>query len=236
MQAEIVNPRRAPRVPLRASVEIRHHLFRWMGETEDLGPGGCQIVSPRPLDRGRDVKLTLRVERLGRTVTASGRVAWSRAESPTRLGVAFERSRSDKGWFEALLRSDPEAERAARSVPERIARDRHVYLGKPPSQLQHFSPLELELLRRVGGGLTLDALARSFGPDLHERTRGALFGLLARRLLVFDAAASDGVARWRAIFHDPEDDEPAPGGGGDGFSAGALRAGAEAPAHLIRWA
>lgn len=218
MQADIVNPRRAARVPLCVAVEIRHRFVRWEGETEDLGPRGCRIVSPRPLDPGRDVEIALRLEPLGRTVTATGKVAWSRAEAPARLGVAFERSGTERGWFEALVAKDAAAQRAAAGVPDRLARSTRLSLGGPPAHVVDFSPTELELLRRVGSGVTLDALVRSFGPELHDRTRGALFGLVARRFVVLDGAAPAGVARWRAILPDEEHEE------------------AEAPPRLVRWA
>lgn len=224
MQPDILNPRRAPRVPLRGLVELRDRFATWHGELEDLGPAGCQIVSARPLVPGREVKLSLRVEALGRTVTAAGKVVWSRAGGAlSRLGVAFARSGTERGWFERLLAADEVAASAARRDPDRLARALRVYLGRPPSAPVAFSPTELELLRRVGPGATLDELARSFGPELHERTRGALFHLVARRFLVLDAAAAVPLARWSAIL--PDDDDVA----------------AEPPAtpprpRLVRWA
>lgn len=202
--SDIMNPRRAPRVPLRCAVEVRLGLLRWAGETEDVGPGGCQIVMPHALDPGREVRLSLRLPRLGRTVEAPGRVVWSREEAPARLGIAFLRG-ADRGWFDALLRADAGAERASRGVPDRLPGRAQVYLGWPPRLVVDFSPIELELLRRVGSGVTLEALAHSFGPVLDDRTRGALFSLVARRFLVFDRARSVGVARWRGVLPDGED-------------------------------
>ena len=58
---DILNPRRAPRVLVRCAVEIRHHLAHWRGETEDLSPGGCQIVTPRLVEAGAEVKLAMTV-------------------------------------------------------------------------------------------------------------------------------------------------------------------------------
>jgi hypothetical protein len=201
MRMDILNPRRVPRVPLRCVVDIRHRFSTWSGETEDLGPGGCQIVSPRSVELGRELKLVIRCDALGRPIDASGKVVWSRAEAPARLGVAFKPD-AEAGWFEALLAADPVAGRLARSVPDRLPRQTRVYLGKPPQLLVDFSPVELDLLRRVGPGVTLDALARSFGPELDERIAGALFALVSRRFLVFDPVSSVGVARWRAVLHD----------------------------------
>ncbi len=204
MRADILNPRRVPRIPLRCTVDIRHRFSTWSGQTEDLGPGGCQIVSPRAVDPGRELKLVIRCDALGRPLEESGKVVWTRAEAPARLGVAFK-ANADAAWFETLLASDPAASRAARSVPDRLPRQTRVYLGKPPQLLVDFSPIERELLRRVGAGVTLDALARSFGPELDDRIAGALFSLIARRMVVFDRIASVGVARWRDVLVDDPD-------------------------------
>jgi hypothetical protein len=207
MRMDILNPRRAPRVPVRCAVVIRHRFSSWSGETEDLGPGGCQIVSPRPVEPGRELKLVIRCDALERPLDASGKVVWARSEAPARIGVAF-RPDLEAAWFDALLAADPVASRIARSVPDRLPRQTRVYLGKPPQLVVDFSPIELAILRRVGSGVTLDALARSFGPDLDDRIAGALFSLVARRLLVFDPAASVGLARWRDVL--AEDDAPTP--------------------------
>lgn len=203
MRTDLLNPRRVPRVPVRCAVEIRHRFSSWSGETEDLGPGGCQIVSPRPVDPGRELKLVIRCDALGRTLDASGKVVWSRAEEPARLGVAFGKDARAE-WFDALLAADPVAQRAARNVPDRLPRQTRVYLGKPPQLVVDFSPVERELLRRVGAGVTLDALARSFGPELDERIAGALFSLVARRHVVLDSVSSVRVACWRGILTDAE--------------------------------
>jgi hypothetical protein len=209
MQSDILNPRRAPRVPVRCGVHIRHRLATFAGETEDIGRGGCQLVSERVIEPGREVTLEIRSEALGRTVTVAGKVVWVRREEPIRLGVAFDGG-IDRRWFEALLRSDPEADRFSRSVPERLARPTRVYLGRAPTHVVDFTPTELELMRRVGAGVTLDALARSFGHVLHDRTRGALFSLVARRVLVLDARAASSESAWRHVLPERDGDAAAP--------------------------
>ncbi len=203
MAADILNPRRVPRVPLRAVVDIRHRFSSWSGETEDVGPGGCQIVSPRSVDPGRELKLVIRCDALGRPIDASGKVVWARTEAPVRLGVAFKPG-AEAGWFEKLLAADPVAGRVARSVPDRLPRQTRVYLGKPPQLVVDFSPTELELLRRIGTGVTLDALARSYGPELDDRTAGALFSHIARHFIVFDKVQSVGVGRWKSLLVEGE--------------------------------
>jgi len=203
MQGDILNPRRALRVTVRCAVEIRHRFITWRGETEDIGPRGCQIVTARVLDPGREVKLAIRSDAVGRTVGVKGKVIWSRREAPSRLGISFERG-IEKRWLDEVMTSDPAAERAARVVPDRLARRMRLYLGRPPNLVVDFTPTELEILHRVGPGVTLDALARSFGPELHERIRGTLFSLFTRRFLVTDPASSVGVAPWASILSDGE--------------------------------
>jgi hypothetical protein len=46
----ILDPRRSPRVPARLRVQVQHASEEWQAETEDLGPRGCLLVSPRPLE------------------------------------------------------------------------------------------------------------------------------------------------------------------------------------------
>ncbi len=206
MRSEILNPRRAPRVRVRCAVEIRQGFATWSGETEDVGPGGCQLVTRRVPPPGREVRLAFRSDLVADAMTVRGRVVWARDESPRRVGVAFDRF--EREWFERLLERDPAAAREARSVPDRLPRRTCVYLGKPPSLVVDFSPEELELLRRVEGGATLESLERSFGSELHERTRGALFSLVSRRFLVLDDALAVGVARWRSILPDADEVRP----------------------------
>jgi PilZ domain-containing protein len=209
MLEDIVNPRRAPRIAIRCEVEIRHRLSVWNGETEDIGPGGCQIATPRVIDPGRTVKLAIRCEAMPRTLLASGKVVWMRANAPARLGIAFEDGTTPAGWFDALVQASPSVLRAARITPERLPRPTWIYLGRPPQVVTDFTLDELDVLRRVGPGVTLEALSRSFGPAMDERTRGALFALIARRYVVLDPAASAGPEAWRPVLAARESDLPA---------------------------
>ncbi len=203
---DILNPRRAPRVLVRCAVEIRHHLAHWRGETEDLSPGGCQIVTPRLVEAGAEVKLAIPSPTLQRTVAVTGRVVWARAEPPVRIGIAFEPPGMDPVSFAVLVQSHPRAQRGTWSVPERLPRATRLYLGKAPERVVDFTPVELDILRRVGPGTTVDALARSFGAEPHDRTRGALFALVARRCLVFEPESAS-AASWRRLL-DREGDRP----------------------------
>jgi hypothetical protein len=154
-------------------------------------------VTPWVIDPGRNVKLAIRCDALPRTLLAWGRVAWVRASAPTRLGVAFDAGTGAAEWFDALVRASPEVLRAARATPRELPPSARIFLGRPPELVMDFTLDELDVLRRVGAGVTLEALARSFGPEMEERTRGALFALLSRRHLVLDPAASPGPEAWR---------------------------------------
>ncbi len=204
MLDDILNPRRTPRVPVRFPVEIRHRLSVWNGETEDIGPRGCQVVTPRVLDPGREVKLAIRCDGLGRTLLVHGRVVWMRANAPARLGIAFPLGAVPPEWFEALAKASPRAV----LIPDRLPRLTRIHLGKAPEVVVDFTMDELDVLRRIGEGVTLDALARSFGQEMGDRTRGALFALLARGGLVLDPASSPGPAAWRRVLASHESDLP----------------------------
>jgi len=196
LNADVLNPRRTPRVPARCAVEVRHRLHAWRAETEDLGPSGCELVTPRLVSPGRTVKLEIELPALGRRVRIAGTVVWVRAEAPMRLGIAFHASARDAGWFEALLAADPALFGTRRRTIERLPRRGRVYLGKPPALVVDFTADEVAVLQRIGGGVTADALVRSFG-ETPERAVGALFALLGRGMLVLDSARSAGPARWR---------------------------------------
>ena len=200
MAEEILNPRRAPRYAVRCAVEIRHRLTVWNGESEDVGPNGCQLVTTRVIDPGREVRLAIRCDAISRTILAAGKVVWTRPYAPARLGIAFTSGPIAMDWIDALAKVSPGLVRASRRVPDRLARSTRVLLGTPPQVVVDFTLAELEILRRVGPGVTLDALARSFEGDMDERTRGALFALIARRCLVLDPSAASDVAAWKHVL------------------------------------
>jgi hypothetical protein len=195
VQAELVNPRRAPRVAHRCRVEVRDRFSTWTASTEDLGPLGCQLVTPRLASPGRELKLRIHCEAIGQTIEASGKVVWSRAETPSRLGVQFQPDRANPAWFEVLLRADPAAAATTRRLPERLPRDTVLRLGEPPLFIADFSAEEVAVLRRIGSGITVEALGRQLG-SAFERVRGSVFSLLARRLLVLTPAEAAAPSLW----------------------------------------
>src|SRR5512134_3790670 len=91
MGAVIVNPRRAPRAPVRCQAQLAvggGALFA--SSTSDYGPRGCQLLAPSPLPAGIRVHLQLADEHVQRPVELEGRVAWVANVPPWRMGVAFE--------------------------------------------------------------------------------------------------------------------------------------------------
>ncbi|ACL67677.1 type IV pilus assembly PilZ [Anaeromyxobacter dehalogenans 2CP-1] len=199
LDAVIHNPRATPRVPARCEVRVRQRLWRWSAETADLGPGGCQLVSGRPVPPGRSLRVTLAFPALRCEVRTAARVVWSRPSAPGRLGLVFEGAPSHRAWFQALAIADPAVSAAARRTPDRLPLEARVFLGDPPPAMG-FTPDELALLRRVGSGVAVRGLLASLGGTPSERIVGALFGLVTRGLLVLEAAASPGPERWRAAL------------------------------------
>jgi hypothetical protein len=191
---DLVNPRRAPRLAHRCRVDVRDRFAAWTAATEDLGPLGCQLVTPRLASPGRELRLRIYCEAIGQTIEISGTVVWSRAESPSRLGVRFLAERPRQAWFDLLRLAAPQSATAP-FLPDRLPHDTVLRLGEPPRFMVDFSAEEVAVLRRIGAGVTVEGLARLLGSAL-ERVRGSVFSLLARRLLVLSAAESAAPARW----------------------------------------
>lgn len=195
MNTELVNPRRAPRVSHRCRVEVRDRFSSWTASTEDLGPLGCQLVTPRLASPGRELKLKIYCDAIGQTIETTGKVVWSRSESPSRLGVQFPAQRAIPDWFDVLVRAVPQAAASARRSPPRLSPDTVLRLGTPPTFIADFSAEEVAVLRRVGAGVTVESLARQLG-SAFERVKGSVFALLARRMLVLQVSEAGDATRW----------------------------------------
>jgi len=203
LHTEVLNPRRAPRVPQRCTVEIRDRFAAWKAETEDLGPRGCQLVTPRLAAPGRELQLQIHCQAIGRTIKATGKVVWTRAQEPSRLGVEFQVGETEAGWFEMLMQADPAAALTVRRIPERLSRAATLYLGDPPRFLGDFSAEEVAVLGRVGAGVTVDGLARALG-SAFERVRGSMFALVSRRYVVLTPREAVSPERWRPVLEGAE--------------------------------
>ena len=195
LNTELVNPRKAPRLAHRCRVEVRDRFAAWTASTEDLSPLGCQLVTTRLASPGRELKLRIHCDAIGQTIETSGRVVWLRAETPSRLGVRFEGALAAPAWFDVLLRSEPGSAVASRRAPARLGPETVLRLGTPPRFMTDFSAEEVAVLRRIGGGITIETLARQLG-SAFLRVRSAIFALMARRLVVLSAAEAGDPATW----------------------------------------
>ncbi|HXY39340.1 MAG TPA: PilZ domain-containing protein [Vicinamibacteria bacterium] len=199
MHSDVLNPRRAPRAPIRCDVSVRSGVARWSATTEELGPRGCQLVTDRLLEPGEELALRIRCQPIGRTVRAVGRVVWVQRLLPVRAGVSFSTLRTDLGWFGPLTVADAGAARAIGQEPERLPLDAVLWLGPPPPGPLELAPADVALLRRIGEGCAVDELRLQLGP-LFERLRGPLFGLLARRQLVRSPLEAAAPEAWAGLL------------------------------------
>jgi tetratricopeptide (TPR) repeat protein len=110
MPAVPMQTRRAQRVMAKCPAEVMFGAGRWMGLTEDLGAGGCRIVSRLALRPGEPVSLKLRFGGVRFELAVVGTVAWTATRPPWRTGVAFARGQEDKArrFVRAVLAAAPE--------------------------------------------------------------------------------------------------------------------------------
>jgi PilZ domain-containing protein len=195
------NPRRTPRVPIRLRVDVVQDGDAWHAETADLGPGGCLVVSPRPLVPRAALRLVLRSAAVPEVLAVSASVAWT---AGGRGGVAFAPSQpwaavAPAAWFRKLLNAMPALAVEAPRVPDRVELDAAVFLRRPPAELPPLSRDELALVGAVENGVRLQPLFTRAGLA-GERASRALFGLLQKRVLTFALGDAGEAWRWRALL------------------------------------
>jgi tetratricopeptide (TPR) repeat protein len=110
MAAVHMQTRRAQRVTAKCPAEVVFGAGRWVGLTEDLGAGGCRIVSRLALRPGEPVSLKLRYGGVEHELDVVGTVAWTAPRPPWRTGVAFARGQEEKArrFVRAVLAAAPE--------------------------------------------------------------------------------------------------------------------------------
>jgi hypothetical protein len=198
----IVNPRRAPRAPVRCEgrVALREGGY-FPAPTSDYGPRGCQVIAPREVPAGQRLFVELRNERVGGPVQLSGRVAWVAKEPPWRMGVAFDPGSlpfADR-FFERLAAAYPGIDTLGQA-PDRIPAEAPLAPLPPPE----FDPLLTEdealVLATLGAGRTASAL-RARLAERFERAQNGLFSLLGRRYVGVGAPAPGAAAAWARILH-----------------------------------
>jgi len=202
MPETIQNPRRVPRAPARC--EARCLLPGggfWASDTTDLGPKGCQLAAPGPFHRGDPIKLVLTGERVAGELAVTGSVAWASSQAPWRIGVVFDEPylAATARWFELLVQAYPGLA-TFRLAPDSIEVEATLHLGPAPRVAPELSPDEVEVMRAVGGGITVAALRARFLADW-PALEGALFTMIGKKLLTLDAAAAAAPAAWAGYLH-----------------------------------
>lgn len=195
----IVNPRRAPRAPVRCETRaaLREGGF-WASPTTDYGPRGCQLPSPGRFEPGARVFLSLANERVPAPVQLAGRVAWTAAAEPWRIGVAFDPPSLSAAhfFFEQLAAAYPGLDAASRS-PDRIAADAPLAPALPGPE-PALTPDERAVLAAVGPATTAAVLRERMGARFGSAVN-AMFALLGRGLLVVGPPDAAAAERWKAL-------------------------------------
>jgi hypothetical protein len=208
---DILSSRRALRVPARCAVRAETDSFAWAAETEDVGPNGCRLAGPRPMESGQRLRLEITSPRARRLLQAAGRVAWCSPDRPFTFGVAFDEAvhGESHGWFERLVADDPEL-LVHGGMPDRLGPQTVIYLGEPPAAPGQaaLSADELEVVRRIGDGVTLGQL-RDHLSATWARSRRVLLALLSRRLLTVSRGEAAGPGAWEALLRAPRRAAPA---------------------------
>jgi hypothetical protein len=196
----IFNLRRAPRAPARCAAHVQVPGSGWSSETEDFGPSGCQLVAPGAVPRGLQLLVVLTHPGLKEPLRVTGRVAWATSRPPWRVGVAF----ADPGkaqasaWFTRLVAAHPRLG-TLRRVPDRLPIDAMLFLGPPPGLLVDFTPEEVEVVRHVAAGTTVESLRTRLGSTWPSAQRG-IFSLLARGLLTVSRSTSAHPTAWKKVM------------------------------------
>ncbi|HEU4386090.1 MAG TPA: PilZ domain-containing protein [Anaeromyxobacteraceae bacterium] len=200
----ILNPRRSQRVAARLRVRVEHAGGESQAETEDVGPGGCLLVSPLPLEVGAWLRLAIDGGRLREKLLVAGRVAWASRVEPYRAGVAFVPMQEQGGqdpaaWFQRLVQATPGMHLLLRHVPDRLSLDTPLFLLPPPRFIVDFTSEELAVVGRVHNGMTVEELlARIEGEKKYEGRM--IFALLARRALTLAPQEAGDPADWRPLL------------------------------------
>ena len=83
------DPRKYVRYDLRFGVELSAGGILQTCEAQDIGAGGCRLVSMFPLQRGQAVRVRLRSERTVLQVSGQATVAWASRVPPYEIGLQF---------------------------------------------------------------------------------------------------------------------------------------------------
>ncbi len=198
----LANPRSAPRARVRCAVSATVAGVAFQGQTEDIGPHGCQLVAPRPVARGSVIQLVLRAEGAPGVLEVTGTVAWASPQAPWRLGIAFAEGGRPAAtrFFDALVAAQPGLA-GWRQVPDRISLDAMVWLAPPPKLVVDFNADEVAVLTAVGTGATVFELKSRLRARWGAAER-AFFSLLASRYLTLSRGGAVPFANWAGLLRD----------------------------------
>lgn len=203
MAAEFLsNPRSAPRARARCRFAATSGGVAFQGQTEDIGPHGCQLVSPRPVAKGSAIQLVVRADGTEEVLEVAGLVAWASPQPPWRLGIAFAEAARPAAtrFFDGLVATQPGLA-GWRQVPERISLDAMVWLAPPPKLVVDFNADEVAVLTAVGTGATVFEL-KSRLRSRWARAERAFFSLLAARYLTLTRGGAVPFANWAALLRE----------------------------------
>ncbi len=179
----IINPRRAPRVPVRLRVRVGAAGAEFAAETRDFGPGGCLMVTPRVIVPGAPLRLVIEDLALPELLKVSAGAVWRSLGERAWVGVAFQphQAHDPDAWFRRLLEKNPAVAARLTHVPEALDDRTRVFLLDPP-ELTELRPDELAVLNGFVDGVTVGELIEDAGGSARERVR-AIFALLEKRAL-----------------------------------------------------
>jgi len=193
------NLRQTPRILACCEVQVSSSGGLFSAATQDVSPGGCRLLSPRPLAVGQPLRLALRHPGLTTHLRVAARVTSTAGTGRWRLGVAF-----DPGSVEASTRWCAQLRRflglpERQGLPELIPLSAMVYLGAPPLVRVALSREELAVLSSIREGTTVADLLARFR-ELRPAIERALFSLLAQRYATLARAEAVHPTVWRAFL------------------------------------
>jgi hypothetical protein len=206
MEPFVVNSRRWPRVPARCRVDIAAGGAQWKAATVDVGPWGCQLVSPQDVATGTEVKLAIANQALAERLLVAGRIAWKSQTIPVRLGVVFtgrHASIDPRNWYVRLLQADRAVASTVQHVPQRLSADTTIFLGEPPYSVTGLNPTKVEVLRLIGDGVRIAQIVERHtqGP---EKAVQAIFSLLECRAVTLSRADAVTADLWSGVLTELE--------------------------------
>ena len=204
--AFIQNPRQFPRILAKYRVVVSHGGAGWSAETFDISATGCQIISPRPMQKGEVAKLVIEAPQISQPLSVFGSVAWTADAGRFRAGVTFAERQPDgdpAAWFKRLLANQPGIEGTMRRLPERLPHDTKLFLRPPPQFIFDFGPDEVALLKLLGDGTTIGKVLRD-GPFSPAQAARVIYALLEQRVITLSLGEAAPAWRWKAALADFE--------------------------------